>query len=54
MRHVLITSVQSAKVAALWNNNIQSLDSQGNSYDFGFGLNWKGVIKDKRTATYKK
>ncbi len=29
-------------------------DSGGNSYDFGFGLNWKGIIKDKRTATYKK
>lgn len=29
-------------------------DSEGNSYDFGFGLNWKGVINDKRTATYKK
>lgn len=29
-------------------------DSQGNMYDFGFGLNWKGVIKDARTAKYKK
>jgi beta-glucosidase len=27
-------------------------DSQGNLYDFGFGLNWKGVIKDKRTMRY--
>ena len=29
-------------------------DEQGNKYDFGFGLNWKGVIKDARTAKYKK
>ena len=29
-------------------------DAEGNVYDFAFGLNWKGVIKDARTATYKK
>lgn len=29
-------------------------DSEGNSYDFGFGLNWKGIIKDARTAEYKR
>ena len=29
-------------------------DSEGNVYDFGFGLNWKGVIKDARTAKYKR
>lgn len=28
-------------------------DSAGNKYDFAFGLNWKGVINDKRTETYK-
>jgi beta-glucosidase len=28
-------------------------DSEGNSYDFGFGLNWKGIIQDARTAKYK-
>jgi beta-glucosidase len=27
-------------------------DSEGNSYDFAFGLNWKGVIKDARTEKY--
>lgn len=27
-------------------------DTEGNTYDFGFGLNWKGVIKDARTAKY--
>jgi beta-glucosidase len=27
-------------------------DAQGNVYDFGFGLNWKGVIKDSRTQKY--
>jgi len=30
------------------------VDSEGNTYDFGYGLNWKGVIKDARTAKYKK
>jgi len=30
------------------------VDSEGNKYDFSFGLNWKGVIKDARTAKYKK
>jgi beta-glucosidase len=29
-------------------------DSEGNIYDFAYGLNWKGVIKDARTNTYKK
>jgi len=29
-------------------------DSEGNTYDFGFGLNWKGVIKDERVQRYKK
>ena len=28
-------------------------DSEGNTYDFCFGLNWSGVIDDERTATYK-
>ena len=28
-------------------------DSEGNTYDFAFGMNWKGVIKDKRTTNYK-
>lgn len=28
------------------------VDSQGNAYDFGFGLNWKGVIKDRRVNKY--
>ncbi len=27
-------------------------DSQGNTYDFTFGLNWSGVISDERTAKY--
>ena len=30
------------------------VDSEGNSYDFGFGLNWNGVIKDARVEKYKK
>jgi beta-glucosidase len=29
-------------------------DSEGNIYDFGFGLNWRGVIKDGRVKLYKK
>lgn len=28
------------------------VDSEGNAYDFGFGLNWKGIIKDERTQKY--
>jgi len=27
-------------------------DSQGNIYDFGFGMNWKGKIIDERTKRY--
>lgn len=29
-------------------------DSDGNRYDFGFGLNWSGVINDNRVKKYKK
>lgn len=29
------------------------IDSEGNSYDFAFGLNWKGVINDLRVQKYK-
>ncbi len=29
-------------------------DSEGHVYDFGYGLNWKGVIKDARLMKYKK
>jgi beta-glucosidase len=29
------------------------VDSDGNAYDFAFGLNWNGVIFDKRVAAYK-
>ncbi len=28
------------------------IDSEGNTYDFAYGLNWSGVIKDDRTAKY--
>jgi len=28
------------------------VDSDGNTYDFAFGLNWSGVIKDNRTEKY--
>lgn len=28
-------------------------DSDGNSYDFAFGLNWSGVIDDERVSAYK-
>jgi len=27
-------------------------DSEGNKYDFGFGLNWSGIIKDERSDIY--
>jgi beta-glucosidase len=29
-------------------------DAEGNVYDFGFGLNWKGVIQDERVSRYKR
>ncbi|SFU67184.1 beta-glucosidase [Pustulibacterium marinum] len=29
-------------------------DSEGHSYDFGYGLDWNGVISDERTKTYTK
>jgi len=30
------------------------MDAAGNSYDFGFGLNWNGRISDERTARYRR
>jgi beta-glucosidase len=30
------------------------VDSEGNTYDFAFGLNWSGVIQDARTEKYRK
>ena len=30
------------------------VDSEGHSYDYAYGLNWSGVIKDARNAQYKK
>ncbi len=30
------------------------VDSEGNTYDFAFGLNWKGVINDNRTLKYRR
>ncbi len=29
-------------------------DKKGNQYDFGYGLNWSGVIQDERTKKYKR
>lgn len=28
-------------------------DSEGNTYDFAYGLNWSGVINDSRVSSYK-
>ncbi|PIB38286.1 glycoside hydrolase family 3 protein [Maribacter sp. 4G9] len=28
-------------------------DTEGNTYDFAYGMNWKGVIDDERTKEYK-
>jgi beta-glucosidase len=28
-------------------------DSEGNVYDFAFGMNWSGVINDNRVAAYR-
>lgn len=30
------------------------IDTEGNVYDFAFGLNWSGVIEDDRTLKYRK
>jgi beta-glucosidase len=30
------------------------VDFNGNKYDFGFGLNWSGVINDERLEKYRK
>ncbi|MBK6389083.1 MAG: glycoside hydrolase family 3 C-terminal domain-containing protein [Saprospiraceae bacterium] len=30
------------------------IDSEGHVYDFGFGLDWKGIINDARTIKYAK
>lgn len=30
------------------------IDTEGNTYNFGYGLNWKGVINDSRTQKYIK
>ena len=29
------------------------IDATGNRYDFGFGMNWKGMIKDQRVSQFK-
>ena len=29
------------------------VDEAGNAYDFTFGLNWKGIIRDERVKKYK-
>jgi beta-glucosidase len=29
------------------------VDSDGNKYDFGFGLNWQGIINDDRVKKYR-
>ena len=32
---------------------IPHVDKNGNKYDFAFGMNWSGVIKDHRVKKYK-
>nr|MBX2841234.1 glycoside hydrolase family 3 C-terminal domain-containing protein [Flammeovirgaceae bacterium] len=29
------------------------VDTEGNAYDFAFGLNWSGIISDERINKYK-
>ena len=29
------------------------VDTEGNAYDFAFGLNWSGVIEDERVTKYQ-
>ena len=33
---------------------IPYVDSEGHTYDFAFGMNWKGVIVDQRMEKYRK
>lgn len=33
---------------------VPHLDESGNRYDFGFGLNWNGIIQDQRTEKYSR
>ena len=35
-------------------NKTSHNDSEGNVYDFAFGLNWKGSIQDERNNKYRK
>ena len=30
------------------------VDTEGNTYDYAFGLNWQGVINDDRTGKYRR
>ncbi|NIK23446.1 hypothetical protein [Paenibacillus lupini] len=30
------------------------VDSEQHTYDFGYGLDWKGVNEDERTRRYRK
>ena len=32
---------------------IPYVDSEGHTYDFAYGMNWKGVIQDERVQKYK-
>ncbi len=34
-------------------NVLPAKDSEGHVYDFGYGMNWNGVIDDWRTHKYK-
>jgi beta-glucosidase len=32
---------------------IPYVDADGHSYDYAFGMNWSGVIRDSRVQNYK-
>ncbi|PSL02656.1 glycoside hydrolase family 3 protein [Cecembia rubra] len=49
--HMKTVEEQSEDIA---HDMVCHIDEMGNVYDFAFGLNWKGVIKDQRTKQYKR
>ncbi|MDD2675332.1 MAG: hypothetical protein PHF81_10670, partial [Flavobacterium sp.] len=51
-RVVNLTGFSKKQLEDVPHDMIPYKDADGNVYDFGFGLNWKGIIKDARTANY--
>ena len=43
----------SVKIVDMGDADIVHTDTEGNAYDFAFGLNWSGQIKDERYEKYR-